>query len=77
MTPLDAEQIHETSLKILQEVGVRLEHDEIVERVIRAGASAGPQSQVVRFSPEMVREYLDLTPSTVRLEDRNGGSACR
>jgi len=74
MTENDAEKVHQTSLRILSEVGVRLEHDEVVDRVIRAGASAGPNAQEVRFSPEMVGEYLKLTPSTVELDDRSGGT---
>jgi len=67
--------LHETSLKILEEIGVRLEHDGVVEKVIKAGARPGPDAQVVRFPREMVEEHLKQTPSEVRLDDRTGGGA--
>lgn len=75
MTATEAEQIHETSLRILEEVGVRLEHDQIFERVVRAGAKAGTRAQEVRFPREMVSEYLSLVPSTVELDNRCGEKA--
>jgi trimethylamine--corrinoid protein Co-methyltransferase len=74
MKPDDAEKIHEASLKILEDVGIRLEHDEIVERVLKLGARPGAGSQDVRFPREMVLEFLDLVPSEVRLDSRGGGS---
>ena len=55
----DVERIHEASLRILDEVGVRLEHDGIVERILAAGARPGRGPHDVRLSPEMVRENLD------------------
>lgn len=67
--------LHETSLKILEEIGVRLEHDEVAEKVIKAGAKAGPDAQVVRFPREMVEEHVKQSPSEVRLDDRAGGGA--
>jgi len=73
MTKADAEQIHEVSLRILEEVGVRLEHDEIVDRVISAGAKPAGKAQEVRFPREMVDEYLKLVPPSVELDDRSGG----
>jgi len=74
MSPEDAKRIHDTSLRILGEVGVRLEHDEIVALLLRAGARPGAGAQEVRFPPEMVREYLALAPQTVELAARDGSS---
>lgn len=70
MTRSDAEQIHQASLKILSEVGVRLEHDEVIERLIRQGATAGLRAQEVKFPPEMVSDYLELVPAEVKLDNR-------
>jgi trimethylamine:corrinoid methyltransferase-like protein len=67
--------LHDSSIKILEEIGVRLEHDAVSERVIAAGAKAGSDSQVVLFPPEMVEEYLKLAPSQVNLDDRRDSAA--
>jgi trimethylamine--corrinoid protein Co-methyltransferase len=68
----DVERIHEASLRILDEVGVRLEHDAIVERVLARGARRGSGPHDVRLPPEMVREHLALAPRTVELAARDG-----
>jgi trimethylamine--corrinoid protein Co-methyltransferase len=68
----DVERIHEASLRILDDVGVRLEHDGIVERVLAAGARRGSGPHDVRLPPEMVREHLALAPRTVELAARDG-----
>ena len=72
MTPDEQNLLHETSLRILTEIGVRLEHDAMVRRMIEAGAKPGAGSQDVRLPPEMVREYLALAPSHVTLDSRAG-----
>jgi len=69
----DAEQIHQTSLRILDEIGVRLEHEEVVERLLKAGAVAGSGTCEVRIPPGMVKDCLATVPSRVSLADRNGG----
>ena len=74
MTPDDQNLLHEASLRILTEIGVRLEHDEIVKRMINAGAQPGAGSQDVRIPREMVREYLALVPGAIKLDARNGSS---
>ena len=72
MTPDEQNQLHETSLRILAEIGVRLEHDEIVKRMIDAGAQPGTGPQDVLIPREMVREYLALVPSAIKLDARDG-----
>lgn len=74
MTTEEAQRIHDTSLRILDEIGVRLEHDDIVDMLLKAGARPGAGAQEVRFPSEMVREYLALTPQTVELAARDGSS---
>jgi trimethylamine---corrinoid protein Co-methyltransferase len=70
--PDDVERIHEASLRILDEVGVRLEHDGIVERMVAAGARRGEGPHDVRLPPRMVREHLALAPRKVELGARDG-----
>ncbi len=71
-SPEELARLHATSLRILEEIGVRLEHDEIVARLLAAGARPGVGAQEVRFPREMVAEYLALAPPTVTLDARNG-----
>lgn len=68
----DVERVHEASLRILDETGVRLEHDGIVERLLAAGARRGGGPHDVRLPPAMVREHLALAPRTVPLAARDG-----
>ncbi len=67
--------LHETSLKILEQIGVKLEHDEVAERVLQAGAKRGSDAQAVTFPREMVEEYIKMAPSEVRLDDRADAGA--
>jgi trimethylamine--corrinoid protein Co-methyltransferase len=68
----DVERIHEASLQILEQVGVRLEHDEIVARLLAAGARPGSGPHDLRLPPAMVREHLALAPRRVELAARDG-----
>ncbi len=67
-----AAQIHETSLALLEEPGVRIEHDGIVQMLRTRGASLGAGANVVRFPREMVQEHLALCPRQFALTDRVG-----
>ncbi len=71
--PFDtAEQIHCASLELLQDPGVRLEHEEIFQLAISRGAQAGVAAQVVRIPREMVVEALALCPNQFSLCDKLG-----
>ena len=72
MKTADVERIHEASLRILDDVGVRLEHDEVVARVLTAGARPGHGTHDVRLPAAMVREHLALAPRRVELAARDG-----
>lgn len=67
-----ARAIHEASLDLLENPGVRLEHETICGGVLRAGGQAGGAAQVVRLPREMVAEKLALCPPSVVLTDRTG-----
>ena len=53
-------------------MGVRLEHDGIVERLLAAGARPGAGPHDVRLPPAMVRELVALAPRRVELAARDG-----
>ena len=63
----DLEKINLATLNILERVGLKLEHDQVRERLLAAGARPGAESDTVRFPREMVSEYLDLAPESVKL----------
>ena len=67
-----AEAIHRASLSLLDNPGVKVEHDDIFDRLIKSGAAKGIDSGVIRFPSRMVDEYLDLCPRTVEYADRRG-----
>jgi len=69
----DAERIHEASLELLSDPGVRLEHDGVCETLLRAGARPGAGTHTVRIPPELVTDALAAAPSEVFLADRRGG----
>ena len=65
-------RIHEASLSLLDDPGVRIEHDEIAAKLLAGGARPGAASQVVRFPAKMVNKYLSLAPREVVLTNRRG-----
>jgi len=72
MNNIPAEQIHHASLALLQNPGVRLEHDAVCNRVLRAGAGAGTDTNVVRIPEPMVTDALQSAPNDVFFADRRG-----
>ena len=68
-----AERIHRASLGLLEDPGVRIEHDTIREMLVKAGAKADTDATVIRFPRAMVEEYLALAPKAVRFADLTGG----
>ena len=68
-----AERVHDASLALLADPGVKLEHPEIVELVLGAGGSPGIDADVVRLPVGLVRECLERCPEQVALGDRRGG----
>lgn len=72
MTASELELIHDTTLRILEEIGVRIEHDAVIARLLQAGAQRGAGSQDIRFPRELVRDYLARAPARVSLAARDG-----
>ena len=69
-----AERIHRTSMELLRDPGVRLEHDEICQLMLAHGARPGASGQTVCVPEEMVADALALCPPQVSLCDKNGRS---
>jgi len=73
IAPTDAQQIHDVSLRLLADPGVRLESDAVVAALLAHGAQPAGPAQTVRIPPELVAEALASAPETVHLADRRGG----
>jgi trimethylamine---corrinoid protein Co-methyltransferase len=63
----DVEKIHETSLRILEEIGIKIGLEEAREIYKRGGAKVGCDPQVLRLPLRMVEEALKSAPSKILL----------
>ncbi len=73
LTDSDVERIDRAAKDLLHNPGVKIDDEEIVNRLLASGAKPGAGSQVVRFPENMVEEYLSLAPERFFLADRAGG----
>ena len=62
LTNDDVEQIHQSSLEILWERGMRLKHEHALELLDAAGAKIDHGSHMVRFPPDLVERCIETTP---------------
>jgi trimethylamine--corrinoid protein Co-methyltransferase len=58
----DLQRIHETSLRILDEIGMIVDHPDALEFLDGAGARVDRATRRVRFPPELVERCLTLVP---------------
>jgi trimethylamine--corrinoid protein Co-methyltransferase len=78
MTDQDIRKIHETSLRVFEEVGVQVNLPGALELFRKAGAEVDEESLVVRVPPDVVEEWIHRAPCTVHLCGRaeNGELDC-
>ena len=69
----EVEQIHQTTLRILAEVGIVLEHPETRQMLLAAGA--GLRHDRLLFPPELVDSCLAECGRTFQVRGRNGKTA--
>jgi len=72
----DIQKIAAASLEVLETIGVRLEHEEVRARVLRAGARPGLTNEDVRFPREMIEYCLASAPRSVSLGNVDGTATC-
>ena len=63
----DIEKIHHASIKILEEVGIKVPLTEAVEVYKKGGAKIGPDHQTVKLSDKMIEKALEEVPSKILL----------
>lgn len=62
-------EIHDASIKILQETGIQVHHDGALELFKQHGASV--DQQVVRLSRKMIEDCMAQVPSQFTWKARN------
>ena len=67
----DLEKIHQASLQLLAETGIRLLDPDGRQRLKKAGADINEDTQMVRFDPEFVMEHVAQAPAEFKLHARN------
>ena len=72
LSEADVQRIHESSLRILAETGLRITHAGALKMLGRCGASVDEPAERVRFPPELVRELLSQAPPVAVYEGING-----
>lgn len=70
-----AEHIHQTALRVLEELGIRVLHDGAREIYRAAEAEVDEASMMVKISPEIVAGALKTAPSTFTMLGGNGRQA--
>ena len=65
------EEIHQASLRILRELGIAFLDDEALDILNKHGAEVDRSSNMVKFSPELIEEYIAKAPSQFTLHARN------
>ncbi|MDH4204980.1 MAG: trimethylamine methyltransferase family protein [Desulfobacteraceae bacterium] len=67
----DIIKIHETSLKVFAEIGVKVKFPEALRLFEKNGARVDKDSRVVKIPPDMVTEWIQKAPSTILLCGRD------
>ena len=67
----ELESIHVASLRVLSEIGMDFLDPDAREVLKAAGAHTEPETQRVRFDPDMVTETIKTAPSSFTLHARN------
>jgi trimethylamine--corrinoid protein Co-methyltransferase len=71
LQPDQIEAIHDTSLRILEEVGMDFLHPEALDLLRRAGADVEAGGERVRFERGLIEEAMAQAPCELRLHARN------
>ena len=70
----DLEQLHQATLTVLKETGVRFPSKKALAVFADAGADVDVSAQVVKISPDLVMDALSKAPRSIRLGSRGDES---
>jgi len=69
------ERLNRSSLNLLESVGIKVDHPDVVRKLAAAGAKTDADGVKIRIPPELVAECVVRAPRNIRLADRRGGCA--
>jgi len=67
-----AEKIHNAALDLLKNPGIKLDHDQICEMLLKAGATEGASANVIQIPRKLIEEKLALCPKEFLFADKEG-----
>ena len=76
LSDFDIKAIHEASLKVLEETGLLIESEELVEYLGEKGCLIDKETGIVRFPRAIVEKAIEISPSSFPLLDRDGNEFC-
>ena len=78
LSTTDMQRIHDASLGVLQNTGLRLDHVKACKRLQDAGATFEPETNRVKFPPEMVEKVTGFEKGDALLSGRivNNDAVC-
>ena len=78
LTDVDIQRIHETCMRVFQEIGIQVNFAEARELFRKAGAEVDESTRIVKVPAKLVQELISKAPSTVLLcgREENGDLDC-
>ena len=71
LNPDQLQKIHDNSMRILSDIGIKVLDPRSRSYLAKAGCSVNEGSEMVHFDPDLVMELVALAPATVDLHARN------
>ncbi|MHA1803370.1 MAG: trimethylamine methyltransferase family protein [Promethearchaeota archaeon] len=68
----EIERIHETSMRLLSEVGIKIDSMEVLEFLKQFNVEIDSKTLFVKFSESLIKKYLKKVPSNFKLHYREG-----
>ncbi len=72
----DIDMIHETSLKILEEIGYEINHKKALDMLKNVGCNVDYTTGIAKVPRKVLMDYVKLAPSRIRLCGRNKNRDC-
>ena len=69
------EAIHQASLRVLGDIGIKVLSPTARSLYARAGAGTDDDAEMVRFDPGMIEEYMALAPASYSIKARNASKS--
>lgn len=71
LDPDQLDAIHDNSIRILSDIGIKVLDPESRSILKAVGCSVDESTEVVRFDPDLVEEFVGYAPSTAEIHARN------